>query len=230
VFALVVDRVVELMEIHPRHLFALDIASGGRAIWYAEADVIMPILPVAEACGDAPDPARPGGLPQHSPAMCPGPAAATRPGIRADFAGIAVVLPFETVTCALDSLPEISDHRPRGPGPTVLPVLDVAKLLGQSGPRQHGRWLVVPTGDGELLLTIDALHLEPDCTGPAWRPLPAMPPASAALFDALRRDDAGGWIYRMRSPLQFPALPWSLRRAVARATAGWVRRAELPIG
>ena len=138
------------------------------------------------------------------------------------------MLPFEIVNRALDGLSEISDRRPRGPGCAALPVIDAAALLGQSGSRLHGRWLAIQACDGELILTVKTLRLEPCSDGPAWRSLPAMPPASAALFDALRRDAAGGWIYRLRSPLRYSALPWSLRRALARATAGWVRQPDLP--
>ena len=138
------------------------------------------------------------------------------------------MLPFEIVNRALDGLSEISDRRPRGPGCAALPVIDTAALLGQSGSCLHGRWLAIQACDGELILAVDALRLEPYSDGPVWRPLPAMPPASAALFDALRRDAAGGWIYRLRSPLRYSALPWSLRRALARATAGWVRQPDLP--
>jgi chemotaxis signal transduction protein len=227
VFALVVDRVVKLTEIHPARLFPIDNANGGRAIWYAEADVVLPVLSVGAACGDAPDPLPPGGAPQRSPAVCPKHVAAIRPGVRADCGGIAVVLPFETVNRALDSSLQILDRRPRGQGRAALPVLDAAALLGPSGSRRHGRWLAVQTCDGELILTVNALRLEPHSDGPAWRSLPAMPPASVALFDALRQDAAGGWIYRLRSPLRYSAFPWSLRRALARATAGWVRRSEL---
>jgi chemotaxis signal transduction protein len=230
VFALVVDRVVKLTEIDPARLFPIDTASGGRAIWYAEADIVMPVLSVGAACGDAPDPAPLGSPPQRSPATCPEHEAASRPGVRADCGGIAVVLPFEMVNRALDSLPGISDRRPRGPGAAALPVLDGTALLGQSGSRRHGRWLAVQACDWELILTVNALHLDPYSDGPAWRPLPAMPAAPVALFDALRRDAAGGWIYRLRSPLRYSALPWSLRRALARATAGWVRRSELLTG
>ena len=187
-------------------------------------------MSVSAACGDAPDPVRPGGPSQRSPAACPMHEAVIQPGVRADCGGIAVELHFETVNRALDSLPEISDRRPRNPGSAALPVLDAAALLGQSGSRRHGRWLAIQACGGKLILAVDALHLEPYSDRPTWRSLPAMPPASAALFDALRRDSAGGWIYRLRSPLRYSALPWPVRRAVAPATAGWVRRPELLAG
>jgi hypothetical protein len=218
---------VKLTEVHPARLFPIDNPNSGRAIWYVEAGVVLPILSVSAACGDVPDPARPGGPSQRSPAACPRYEAAIRPGVRADCGGIAVELYFETVNRALDSLPEIFERRPRGPGCAVLPVLDAAALLGQSGSRHHGRWLAIQACDGELILAVNALHLEPYSDRPAWRSLPAMPPASAALFDALRMDSAGRWIYRLRSPLRYSALPWPVRRAVARATVGWVRRSEL---
>ena len=227
VVALVVDRVVKLTMIHPARLFPIDTATGGGATWYAEADVVLPVLSVGAACGDPPDPVLPGDPPRHSPAARPRHETTSQPGVRVDCGGIAVVLPFEIVNRALDSLPEILDRRPRDPGSSALPVLDTAALFGQSASRRHGPWLAIQACDGELILTANALRLEPYSDGPAWRPLPAMPPASVAMFDALRQDAAGGWIYRLRSPLRYSTLSWPLRRMLARATQGWVRRSEL---
>jgi hypothetical protein len=219
--------VVKLTEVHPARLFPIDTPDGGRAIWYEEAGVVLPVLPVSAACGGAPDPARPDGPSQRSPAACRRHESAVLPGVRADCGGISVVLHFESVSRAINTLPEISDQRPQGPDWAALPVLDVAALFGQSGSRRHGRWLAIQACDGELILAVDALYLEPYSDRPVWRSLPAMPPASAALFDALRRDSIGGWIYRLRSPLRYSALPWPVRRAIARAVVGWVRRSEL---
>ena len=187
VVALVVDRVVKLTMIHPARLFPIDTATGGGATWYAEADVVLPVLSVGAACGDPPDPVLPGDPPRHSPAARPRHETTSQPGVRVDCGGIAVVLPFEIVNRALDSLPEILDRRPRDPGSSALPVLDTAALFGQSASRRHGPWLAIQACDGELILTANALRLEPYSDGPAWRPLPAMPPASVAMFDRYAR-------------------------------------------
>jgi hypothetical protein len=235
-FALVVDRVLALKELCPSRLFTLEDGNGegGKgqsALWYVEDGVIRPLLSTAAAFAGTTGTTSAPPSPLHSGAPATPPsvgeeAALPLPdllGVRTDCAGIAVVLPFGMVRAALDGLPDLGSRRPRCSDGAASAVLDGAMLLGRSGSPSRGHHLVVCIHGFDIVLTVDAVCLEPERADQAWQPFPQAHPGSAALFDAVRWDGtADKWIYRVGIVPPFASLPPRLRRSIARAKVGWI--------
>jgi hypothetical protein len=235
-FALVVDRVLALKELCPSRLFTLEDGNGegGKgqsALWYVEDGVIRPLPSTAAAFAGTTGTTSAPPSPLHSGAPATPPsvgeeAALPLPdllGVRTDCAGIAVVLPFGMVRAALDGLPDLGSRRPRCSDGAASAVLDGAMLLGRSGSPSRGHHLVVCIHGFDIVLTVDAVCLEPERADRAWQPFPQAHPGSAALFDAVRWDGtADKWIYRVGIVPPFASLPPRLRRSIARAKVGWI--------
>ncbi|MEI7610487.1 MAG: chemotaxis protein CheW, partial [Rhodospirillaceae bacterium] len=118
------------------------------------------------------------------------------------------------------------DETPAGrrqrPGPGAVPVVDTGRWFPPAPAAGRPETVLLRPGrGGRLALRVDRIALDSRADAGRWLPPPVLPPALAALVDAVRPDTVPGrWCLRLASGADAAALPFSLRRAIAAAVLG----------
>lgn len=206
--ALLTEQVLGVERVDAARLVAVDHPGGGRSVWWRREDgPPVRLVDPGPLVGWPPaPPLAAGGVEAARAAAGAGPQE-----LVVEAAGLRIALPLGLAGHVEEE--PVAIARRRG----GRPVWDAARLLGR--PDGGARRLLSLAGGAGLLRVRRVLPLAAGPSTP-WQPLPALPPAPAALFDAARWEE-GAWALRLRGDLFDHAPPPPLRRPLAAARAGW---------
>ena len=152
-------------------------------------------------------------------------------GLMVSVRGVSWLLPLEFVERMLEA-----DERPavgrRRPGRDAVPLFDAGLWFPASehplpAPGGTRAVLLRLPGGTRIAARVDRVALEAPASAPSWLPPPALPPALAALVDAVRLEpESGLWCLRLASGLDPASLPSSFRRTAAAACLGRLAPAD----
>ena len=82
--------------------------------------------------------------------------------------------------------------------------------------------LITLVQQGQILLGVDRVLLQPTLTKGAWITLTNLPFPTSLFFDAATYEEqTGQWVLRVTDSINFAKLPWSIKKAVVKAIEGW---------
>ncbi len=82
--------------------------------------------------------------------------------------------------------------------------------------------LITLVQQGQILLGVDRVLLQPTLIKGAWITLTNLPVPTSLFFDAATYEEqTGQWILRVTDSINFAKLPWSIKKAVVKAIEGW---------